>query len=126
MKLSTVLWLVAPVCLTSGNVWAYGSSSGSKSCEKPAFSQFIPAEKAEVAPKAAFSFVASPNTKPDSIKVVVKDVSTLISITPIAQGYKVSGQLPSSLHGTFARINIHAEGSNRCIGSGGWLVKIKE
>ncbi|MGR8951265.1 MAG: hypothetical protein ACU83V_02455 [Gammaproteobacteria bacterium] len=112
--------------LMSGTVWGYGSSSSAKACEKPAFSQFVPADKAEVQPNASFSFVASPNTRPDSIQVMVKDAHVLISVMPVAQGFKVTGSLPPALHGTFARINISAEGSNQCKGSGGWLLKIGE
>ena len=90
MKPFQVLWSGLLIVM-AGTAWGYGSSSSSKACEKPAFSQFIPADKAEVKPNSSFSFVASPNTKPDSIKVIVKDVPVVISVKPIAQGFKVSG-----------------------------------
>lgn len=112
--------------LMSGTAWGYGSSSSAKACEKPAFSQFVPADKAEVQPNAPFSFIASPNTRPDSIKVMVKDAPVPVSVTPVSQGFKVAGSLPPALHGAFARINISAEGANQCKGSGGWLLRIGE
>jgi len=38
----------------------------------------------------------------------------------------VTGTLPDTLKGDFARINITADGPNQCKGSDGWLVKIIE
>ena len=125
MKSMKILWLGLFMFIT-GTVWGYGSSSSSKACDKPGFSQFSPPEKADVRPNAEFSFMASPNTKPDTIKVAVKNLSASISVKPVAQGYLVNGTLPATLHGTFARINISAEGANQCKGSGGWLLNIGE
>lgn len=125
MKSMKILWLGLLMFIT-GPVWGYGSGSSSKACDKPGFSQFSPPDKTAVQPNAAFSFIASPNTKPDTIKVIVKDISALISVKPVAQGYQVSGTLPETLRGTFARINISAEAANQCKGSGGWLVNIGE
>jgi len=118
--------VLGPLLLMCGVVWGYGSSSSSKACAKPGFSQFYPADKANVPPNAKFSFLASPNTRPGTIRVVVKDLPAAIAVKPVAQGYQVEGTLPAALHGTFARINIDAEGANQCKGSGGWLVNIGE
>ncbi|WP_374089394.1 hypothetical protein [Methylomicrobium lacus] len=125
MKAWQILGL-GPLLLMCGAVWGYGSSNSSKACAKPGFSQFYPPDKADVVPNAKFSFLASPNTRPDTIRVVVKDLSASIAVKPVPQGYQVSGMLPSALHGTFARINISAEGASQCKGSGGWLVNIGE
>jgi hypothetical protein len=125
MKSLQIVWLGLFILMTP-TVWGYGSSSSSKACEKPGFSQFSPPDKAEVSPNTGFSFIASPNTKPDTIKVVVKNIPVSIAIKPVAQGYQVSGALPEALRGTFARINIDAEGASRCKGSGGWLVNVGE
>lgn len=125
MKSFQIFWLGLFMVMTPV-VWGYGSSSSSKACEKPSFSQFSPPDKADVSPNAAFSFMASPNTKPETIKVVVKNIPLSIAVKPVAQGFQVSGTLPETLHGTYARINIAAEGANQCKGSGGWLVNVVE
>ncbi len=125
MKLTQIFSLGLLMSMAAA-VWGYGSSSSSKACEKPDFSQFSPPDKAAIPPNAEFAFMASPNTKPDSIKVFVKNLSATISVKPVAQGFQVSGKLPATLHRTFARISISAEGANQCKGSGGWLVNIGE
>jgi hypothetical protein len=106
--------------------WGYGGSSSSKACEKPGFSRFSPPDKAEVSPNAEISFIATPNTKPQTISVSVRDIPVTIAVKPVAQGYLATGVLPAALRGTYARINITAEGANRCKGSGGWLLNIGE
>jgi hypothetical protein len=125
MKALQILWLISTL-FTAHIAWGYGSSSSSKTCEKPGFSQFSPQDKAHLAPAAEFSFIASPNTKPETIKVTAKNIPVTIAVKPVAQGYQVSGRLPANLHGTFARISIAAEGANQCKGSGGWLVNVGE
>jgi len=126
MKSYKPLWILMLMIATS-NVWAYGSSSSSKkACNKPRFSEFVPADNAEVASKSAFSFVASANTNPESIIVTVKDQPLAVTIAPKNQGFQVTGTLPDTLKGSFARINITADGPNQCKGSDGWLVKIIE
>lgn len=125
MKSFQIFWLGLFMLMTPV-VWGYGSSSSSKTCEKPGFSQFSPPAKAHLAPAAEFSFIASPNTKPETVKVTAKNIPVTIAVKPVAQGYRISGRLPANLHGTFARISIAAEGANRCKGSGGWLVNVGE
>ncbi|CAA9891740.1 conserved hypothetical protein [Candidatus Methylobacter favarea] len=127
MKAHKLFWILVLTIINS-NIWAYGGSSSSsqKACAKPRFTEFVPAEKAEMAAQSAFSFTASPNTNPDSIKVAIKDQPVDVKVTPKAQGFQVSGTLPDKLKGGYARININAEGHNKCKGSGGWLVKIAE
>ncbi len=125
MKSHHTLWILA-LMLATGNVWAYGSSSSTKSCTKPKFSEFSPVNNAEVAAKSAFSFLASAGTNPDSINVTVKDLPVAVTITAKNKSFEVTGKLPDSLKGTFARISISADGPNKCKGSDGWLVKIAE
>jgi hypothetical protein len=113
--------------IATSNVWAYGSSSSSKkACNKPKFSEFVPTNNAQVAAKSAFSFVASANTNPESIIVTVKDQQVAVTVTPKNQSFQVTGILPNTLTGNFARISITADGPNQCKGSDGWLVKIIE
>lgn len=127
MKLSNILLLIIGMA-TTGPIWAYGGSSAggsSKSCTKPKFSQFQPAQNAVVAAEAKFSFLASTGTNPKSIAVTVKGQPVNISVTEKTQGFLVEGQIPADITIDFARINITADGHNRCHGSDGWLVKVE-
>ena len=111
----------------TGTVLAYGSSSSTKkACKKPKFSDFAPEKMAEVAPLSEFSFMASAATKPDTIAVSVKKVEVDVNIDKKGGKYLVTGHLPESLKGTYARIAITAMGPNSCKGKDGWLVKITD
>ena len=115
--------------LVTSTTWAYGGggSSSTKACAKPKFTDFVPAENAEVAAGSNFSFTASANTYPSSIKVTIKALPATIKVTPKTVGtFEVSGSLPTSLKGTYARIAIEADAQSKCNGGGGWLVKIAE
>ncbi|MSP27351.1 MAG: hypothetical protein EXR80_02620 [Methylococcales bacterium] len=125
MKTTTLFWILG-LSLISTQVFAYGSSSSSKSCTKPQFSEFAPADKAAIAPKSTFSFMASSATNPKSIVVDIKKQPVAVTVTPKGQGYEVSGTLPSDLKATAARINITAESPSSCKGSDGWLINITE
>lgn len=123
---TTQLFCILGLSLFSTQLLAYGSSSSSKSCTKPSFSEFNPANNADVAPQSAFSFLASSATNPKSIVVDIKKQPAEITVTPKGSGYQVSGKLPSGLKGTVARITISAESPSNCKGSDGWLIKIGE
>ena len=110
--------------ISSHQVFGYGSSSSAKACAKPQLSDFQPVNNSTVAPKSTFSFVASANTNPKSISVTVKQQAVSVTVTPIAQGFRVSGQLPNVTGA--ARININAESANACKANEGWLVTIAE
>ena len=115
--------------LVTSTTWAYGGggSSSTKACAKPKFTDFVPAENAEIAAGSNFSFTASANTYPSSIKVTIKGLPATIKVTPKTVGtFEVSGSLPTSLKGTYARIAIEADAQSKCNGGGGWLVKIAE
>jgi hypothetical protein len=124
MKLFNVLPLLMLTMVTS-QTWAYGSSSSQKACQKPVFSDFDPADKAEVAPGAPFSFLASGVSDPSSISVTVKGQPVEVAVKELpSKRYAVTGNLPETLKGDYARITISAQG--KCKGSDGWLVKITE
>ena len=127
MKLRNILW-VAVVLIIPGNVWAYGESGGGDTgiCKKLNFSDFTPGNSAEVAPQAAFSFFASGAAYPNSIKVTIKGQTVPITVTPKKDGFQVTGKLPHTVKGGFAKINIDARGVNQCEVSDGWLVKVTE
>ena len=129
MKLQNIMWIAA-VLVIPANVWAYGdnsaSGSGSGMCKKVNFSEFSPINNAEVAPHSDFSFYASPATYPKSIRVTIKGQSVPVTVVQKQSGFKVTGKLPDSLKGTFAKINIEARGAAQCEVSDGWLVKITQ
>lgn len=125
MKKNNFCWFFVLI-MVSSNGWAYGSSSSTKACAKPKFTDFSPAENAEVAAGSIFSFNASENTHPNSIKVLVKGLPVDINVKVKSAGnYEISGVFPESLKETYARISIEADAESNCNGSGGWLVKIK-
>ena len=128
MKRYNCFWIFVLMLVTS-TTWAYGGggSSSTKACAKPKFTDFVPAENAEIAAGSNFSFTASANTYPSSIKVTIKGLPATIKVTPKTVGtFEVSGSLPTSLKGTYARIAIEADAQSKCNGGGGWLVKIAE
>ena len=129
MKLHKIL-LMAVVLIVPANVWAYGDNnaggSGTGICKKVNFSEFKPANNSEVAPRSAFSFVASSMAYPNSIKVTIKGQSVPLTVTPKGEGFKVTGNLPDTLKGAYAKIIIDARGYNQCEVSDGWLVKVTE
>lgn len=114
--------------MATGASWAYGSSSsGTKACAKPEFSNFTPAENTKIAAGSTFSFSTSANAIQNTIKVAVKGMPAAIKVTPKnGGGFQVSGAIPASLKNIYARIAITADGQNNCKGEGGWLVKIAE
>lgn len=112
--------------LMSTQVFSYGSSSSSKSCTKPQFSEFTPVNNAQVAPQSTFSFTASSATNPKSIAVDIKKQAAAITVTPKNQGYQIAGKLPAGLRNTTARINITAESPSNCKANDGWLINITE
>ena len=122
-------WGIITLVFITANAWAYGGggSGGTKACDKPKFTDFNPAANAEVAPGSGFSFTASKNTYANTIKVKVKDQDAAIKVDKKNDGtYSVSGKLPASVKGTYARIAIDADAQGNCNGNGGWLVKVKE
>ena len=129
MKLQNIM-LIAAVLVIPANVWAYGDNdaagSGTGICKKVNFSEFKPINNSEVAPHSEFSFYASESTFPKSIKVTIKGQSIPLTVVQKQSGFKVSGKLPDSVKGTFAKINIDAKGIAQCEVSDGWLVKITQ
>src|SRR2546426_6093353 len=126
MKLQNILW-IAILLIIPANVWAYGDSSTDTGiCNKLNFSDFTPVNSAEVAPQSTFSFFASGAAYPNSIKVTIKGQTVPITVTPKGEGFKVTGNLPNTLRGAYAKINIDARGFNQCEVSDGWLVKVTE
>jgi hypothetical protein len=107
--------------------WGYGSSSSSSACAKPKFTEFNPVEHSEVAGGSSFSFIASANTLPDSISVTVKELPVKTNVVEEKNGtFKVSGSIPDSLKGVYARVSINGSSHNNCTDNAGWLLKIAD
>ncbi len=125
MKPYNTLWILA-LMIVANTSWAYGGgSSSTKACDKPKFTDYVPAENAQVAAGSDFSFTASKNTYPSTIKVTVKEQAVIITTDKKNDGtFAVSGKLPASVKGTYARITIAADAQSNCKGTGGWLVKV--
>ena len=126
MKWQNVVW-IAIVFILPGTAWAYGDiNAGNNMIPCTAkFSRFTPPNNTEVAPKSEFSFFASPLTNPSSIRVTIKDQLVPLTITTKHDGLQVTGKLPASVKGTYAKINLKGKGPNQCEATGGWLVKVK-
>lgn len=108
------------------NAWSYGGGGGqADKCREPSFDQMVPPKSSVVSPGDEFSFKASSNTNPQSIKVEVKGRSIELNIEKNGT-IKVSGKLPEDLEAGYARINITANSSSKCMAKGGWLLKIEK
>lgn len=118
--------MVFILAVFSTNALSYGSSSSKKACSKPKFTKFTPPHLSEVAAQSEFSFQASSLTNPESIEVTVKKQPVEVTRNKKNNGYLISGKLPATLKGTYARITIKATGTNKCKGDDGWLLKVQD
>ena len=93
-------------------------------CQKIRYSNFKPKHKEEAAPGSAFSFTASKEALPNSIRVKIKKTKVDVKVEKKGEYYKVTGRLPADLENTFARIAILGNAVMECETKGGWLVNI--
>jgi len=136
MNLRNILWTVVAMVVWGnlGNVRAYdtGPAGGTSSdaCRQVMFSAFTPPQfsqdknNTEVAPKSELSFHASKATFPKTITVTIKGETVPLTVTPQYDGFRVTGKLPATIKGTFARVDIMAKGPNQCERGDGWLLKV--
>jgi hypothetical protein len=111
--------------LSSQAAWSYGSSSSSKKkCVAPKITEMQPVNLTKVAPGAAFSFVASAESNPDSLSVTVKEHVVAVTLTPRSSGFLVQGILPEGIQQGFVRIEISASSVTQCPMQTGWLVEV--
>lgn len=123
----TYFLLLALMMIAADASWAYGGGGGggAKACAKPKFSNFTPESKSEAQAGSEFSFIASKNTYPETIKVTLKGQPVELKVTDKNDaGFLVSGVISLDLKGSFARVAISAESRGSCSGSDGWLLKI--
>ncbi len=124
VKVMVVLMLTS----FSMNVMAYGGGArATTKCKKPRFSEMAPPKSTVVEPGAEFSFIASRDTKPKSIKVRIKGQEVpLATENKKIGGIQVSGNLPADIKQGFVRVAVSAETNRSCEGSDGWLLKIED
>ena len=133
MKNHYVLIIAAALSLPANTVFAYGSSSSSSSCDKPTFSEFQPAANKYLQSFSEFSFVASSNTSPSSIKVNISAGSLKeqfdakqLKIDPQGNGrLVVSGKLNRPFQHGFARISVTAHSKPGCEKTDGHLIRVQ-
>ena len=121
------LILVSFSIIFSNLVSAYtGGGTPRPPCKPATFKRFKPPASSVVEPKSGFSFIASPNTSPSTIKVSVKRIKVKVDVEKQIDGqFRVNGTLPDSLSETWAKIKIVGE-ANNCKGSASWLIRIAE
>ena len=119
--------------LQAHNVYAYGSSSSSSSCDKPSFSEFQPAPNKYLQSFREFSFITSANTAPSSVEVSIsfgefKEHFTAkqLEITTQKSGrLEVSGKVDKPLEHGFVRVSIKAHSKPGCEKTDGYLLRIQ-
>ena len=116
--------------ISSTNAVAYFGDGGGHAkhsdCKAPRINQMTPPHLSVVPSKSIFSFIVSDDAIPRSINVTVKKIPVEVDIEKIKRGYKVSAKIPASLKDTFARVDVKFKGTNRCKGSKGWLLNIRD
>ena len=113
---------MAPV----SQAFAYGGGgSATSSCTPPFFSKQNPPKEAVVPSFSTFSFQASPQTWPTSIKVMVKDQSIDVKVTKQSSGaVLVEGTLPEPITEGAVLLKVSAANAFNCTKNEGWLIKI--
>ncbi|MGD0958388.1 MAG: hypothetical protein ABSB19_01130 [Methylomonas sp.] len=97
-----------------------------KECKKPKFRDFAPAHKAEVAPETPISFHVNRPADPNHIKLEAKGINVPVTVIDKVTYWFVNAKLPAEIRDGFARIHVTAKAlDGECIGSDGWLIKIK-
>jgi len=126
MKTINVL-IIFMLLVFSTHLMAYGGSSSSKKkCKKPTLSEVMPAHLSIVPPTSSFSFHTSTATLLHSIRVTANKTPVEVDIKKVANGFVVSGKLPSTLKRKYVRLDFTGTTSNSCQGVDGWLIEIAQ
>lgn len=125
--------LVLNAILFSSTVFAYNPGDTSKNCKSPKFRDYIPPEKTQETPvpeveaESTIGFTVSGNADPTTIVATAKKLPLKLAIVDRNSFYKVSADLPASLNGKYARIDLKVEAlGGECYAKNGWLIKIKK
>lgn len=120
LKKSAVFLLLG---IAATNVWSFGGGGGNPAkCVEPSFKNMKPPKV--IAPGGEFSFTASENTDPSSIKVIIKGLNVKLDVKD-RYGYQVRGKMPAELTDGYALIKISANSRpESCNAEDAWLVKV--
>jgi hypothetical protein len=98
-----------------------------KECKKPKFRDFVPADKAEVLPESVISFHVSKGADLNHVILEAKGEKLPVTVVNKVNFLLVNSKLPTSLREGYARIHVTAKAADgECVGSDGWLIKIKD
>jgi hypothetical protein len=98
-----------------------------KVCKKPKFRDFVPANNAEALPEAEIAFHVSRGADPNHIKAEAKGQKLALTVVNKVAYLLVTAKLPPDIRDGYARIHVTAKAEDgECVGSDGWLVKLKQ
>lgn len=124
---------VLSAILFSSTAFAYNAGNTEKSCKAPKFTSISPQERKkgdpvpEVGAETEIEFTVSGRADPTTIFVTAKKIPLKLAIVNRNSFYKVTANLPATLNGKFARIDLKAKTQGgECSSKDGWLIKIKE
>ncbi|MBL4608630.1 MAG: hypothetical protein JKY01_12490 [Pseudomonadales bacterium] len=129
MKIRKFILFVVFIILGS-QVFAFFSQGsdvggvGGASCVQPKFKKMYPENLSVVTPQSEISFVVSKSANPKTIVVTAKKKPIELVVKESSDGYIVSGKLPDSLSGTYARVEVKGSTVAGCPGNVGWMLKI--
>lgn len=127
--LSPILFITT--ALFASTAMAYDPGKTDEICKKPQYRDFnLPVykepEKAEVPPESTLSFMVSPWTKPDTIKLTAKNQNLEYTVESNSSFHRIKAKLPADLNGKFVRLNVSAKAELGCSDQIGWLIKIAD
>lgn len=117
--------------LFANTTYAYEVGKTDEICKKPQFRDFsLPVfqepEKTEIPPESTLTFIASPWTNPETIKLTAKNQELEYTVESNSSFHRVKATLPAAFNGQYVRINVSAKALLGCSGQNGWLVKVAD
>ena len=128
--LNAALFMAA--VLFNGAALAYSSEGETEViCKKPKFMNFnLPIYKApervEVAPEPELSFMISPWSDPNTLKLTAKNQEIPFTVESNSSFHRIRAKLPAAFNGNYVRINAHVKAVLGCDDQTGWLIKVAE
>ena len=126
--LSSSLFLLSTNATAGAGHRGHGSSvnkSGASACKSTVITHIRPVHLTTVKPKSAFSFWVQGIKDPEKITVTAKKLPVKLTIKKMHGQYAYKANLPDSLAGTAARIQVTVT-EKRCPTRKGWLLKISD
>ena len=121
---------IAAVLFNSQTV-AYSPEELEKACKKPHITDFNLTEykapdNIEIAPESEFIIKVSAWADPSTIKLTAKKQALPFTVESTSTFHKIKAKLPTSLNGSFARIEVSVKAVLGCGDKEGWLVKVAD